>query len=65
MEASNNLDAQLNKSYDYIAAIFIAQQPRTPSLYECYGDGSIHGYNKALFANVYILILEAVSKLNN
>ena len=64
MKTSNNLDAQLSKSYDYITAIFIAQQPRIPSSYECYGDGSIHGYNKEVFINVYAIILELASKLN-
>ena len=65
MKKESSLDKQMSITYNYIANIFIAQHPRTPSADECYGDGSVHSYNKDLFINVYNAILATVSKIDN
>lgn len=60
--SKKDLDAQLSISYDYIVNIFTAQHPRVPSPCECFGDGSVHAYNKVLFANVYSAIKATLSE---
>lgn len=47
-----NKESQIEKSYNYIAAVTI-KQGRLLSKELLYGDGSIHGNNKQIFEAVY------------
>lgn len=55
------MNNQIEKSYDYMVAIFQKQSPRIPSFIECYGDGSIHAFEKSLAESVYKEIINYIN----
>ena len=55
-------EEQINKSYDFMANVFIKQAPRIPSFEEIYGDGSIHGFNKEMAAKMYEIIIKIIEE---